>query len=215
MKKIDKFYVLALILLILNSCLGDIKEKYNEAKNGISINSALINEAQKIEDRIDKLTNTTPLTNEELKDWLPINLGAFKRQGFKVGKTAYANVASIQGTYNLIFEEELDENLKPKLIEKKCILNITDGAGPTGGIMISALQMAVKMDIEEENELKHLKPVTKNGIRAQETYFKNKNSTELQFVYKDRFGVTIQTENMIPEETWQLVEKLNLEALIK
>jgi len=215
MKVLYKISVLGLVLLVLNSCFNDVKEKYNQAKKGISNTSIIVNEAQKVEARIDKLKNTTPLTNEQLKAWLPEYLESFKRQGFKVGKTAYANVASIQGTYVLVHEETLGEHLKPEYTEKKFIVNITDGAGPTGGIMISALQMAVKVDVEEENDHKHLKSVTVNGIKAQETYFKKKNSTDIQFIFKDRFGVTINAKNMMPEETWQLVKELNLKQLTK
>jgi len=64
------------------------------------------------------------------------------------------------------------------------------------------------------------KTVIVNGIKAMQTYYKQRNEydipkTEVQFVYKDRFGVIINAKNMNLEETWKTIMLLDLKNLTK
>ncbi len=108
MKKLNSIHftfnyiVKAFILFLsicLSSCLGEAKEKFSQAKEGVSNATTIIKEAQKVEGRIEKLKNATPLTSEQLKEWLPKSLGALERTGFKVGQAGMYQVNSIEGTF--------------------------------------------------------------------------------------------------------------------
>lgn len=101
------------------------------------------------------------MTNDALKAWLPENLGDLTRTGYKVGKTEYLNVASIEGT----FKNEDGRELQ---------LEIMDGAGEIGSVLMTSMSMAHKMDVEED-ENKHLQTLTRDGIKVKQTYFKKGN----------------------------------------
>ena len=162
----------------------------------------IISNAKEIQEESAKLKEVTPLTNEELKTWLPEKVADLSRTGFKVGKTGYMNVASIEGTYKAEDGRELR-------------VEIMDGAGEIGSALMVGMGAANKMEVEEEDERKHLQTITKNGVKAKQTYYKKRDDTELQFIYSGRFMVIVRAKDTKPEKTWELVEKLNLESLTK
>lgn len=198
-----------LLCVLLTSCSGEVKEKLKKAKQGVSNLGTLAEKAKEAKEEIEKLKDATPLTNEELKGWLPEDIDDLQRTGFKVGAAGYANVASIEGTYKLKAEDgELGEE------DGQLKVTVIDGAGPSGSMMIAGMGMAAKMDMEQEDEHKHIKSVSVDGITAQQTFHKRRNETALQFVIEKRFGVMVNGINMDPEETWALVGRLKLETLL-
>ncbi|MUH37281.1 hypothetical protein D9O36_15630 [Zobellia amurskyensis] len=194
---------LVILLLLLGSCVGEVKEKLTKAKAGVSNASTFVKEARKVEGRIEKLKNAVPLTNEQLKEWLPQNLGPLERTGFKVGQAGMYQVNSVEGTYK-------------KAEDKKTLsVMIIDGAGPTGSMMATSYGLLGNFEMETEDEYKHQQTVEINGIKAQQIYKKKSNDTQLMFAYEDRFLVTINANDMLPEETWGMVDELKLEQLTK
>ena len=69
------------------------------------------------------------------------------------------------------------------------------------------------MEMEMEDERKHQKTVDVDGIRAQQTYYKKNHRTKLIFVHEKRFMVSVETSDTDPDETWSLVDKLDLDSL--
>lgn len=201
MKNTIKFLTAFILGVSLFSCVGEVKEKLKTAKEGISNTSTLIEEAKKVEGRIEKLRETIPLTNAQLKEWLPQSLGAMERTGFKVGEVGMYQVASVEGTY------------KKTESKQKFNIAVIDGAGPTGSVMASGYGMVGKIDMEVEDENKHQQTVTVNNIKAQQIYKKKRNDTQLMFVYEERFLVTINATDMNVEETWNITKKLDFKAL--
>lgn len=201
------------VLLFLTSCMGEAKEKLKQAKQGISDVTTIAETARNAKADIENLKNATPLTNEELKEWLPESLAGWNRTSFGVGKTGYMNVASIEGGFTNEFERETETG-EVESIKQKFSISVMDGAGPTGSVMIAGLGMAGKMEMEEENEYKHAMGIEVNGIQARQTFHKKRHETGLQFVYGKRFGVMVNGVKMNPEETWAMLEKLDLEKLI-
>lgn len=205
--------LIMVIAIVLSSCMGEVKEKLKKAKQGVSNVTTIAEKAQEAKEDIEKLKDATPLTNEELKTWLPESLEGWQRSGFKVGTTGYMNVASIEGTYKTEEQSKTDMH-DGQMIEKKLTINVIDGAGPSGSMMIAGLGMASKMDMEQEDEWKHTQSVERNGILAQQTFHKKQKETALQFVYNKRFGVMINGVNLNPDETWRMVQKIDFEQLI-
>lgn len=187
---------------ILFSCQGEAKEKLNMAKEGVSNATTLVKEAQKVEERMEKLKNTTPMTNEQLKAWLPKTLSNFERTGFKIGQAGMYQVNSVSGTY------------KPKDGKQKFNVMVIDGAGPTGSMMAAGYGMFGQIEMESEDEYKHQKTVTVDGIKAQQTYKKKVNNTQLLFAFQERFLITINATDMNVEETWNMTRKLDLQDLV-
>ncbi len=192
--------IVALVSFI--ACKKETRDQLKKAKQEVSNATKIISNAKEIQEESAKLKEVTPLTNEELKAWLPEKVADLSRTGFKVGKTGYMNVASIEGTFKAGDGRELR-------------VEIMDGAGEMGSALMAGMGVASKMEVEEEDESKHLQTVTKNGVKAKQTYYKKRDDTELQFIYSGRFMVMVRTKDAKPGKTWELVEKLNLESLTK
>ena len=201
MKNTVKFLTLILLSSTLVACMGEVAEKLKTAKKGVSNATTLVKEAQKAEDRIAKLKDAVPLTNDQLKAWLPESLDGMERTGFKVGQAGMYQVNSVEGTY------------KASEDKKKFNVMIIDGAGPTGSMMSTSYGLLGNFDMETEDEYKHQKTVEVDGVKAQQTYKKKSNDTQLMFAYQERFLVTVNASDMNAEETWQLTQQLNLEGL--
>lgn len=201
-----------IVIFTLVSCSGEVKEKLKKVKQNVSNVTTLADRAREANADFEKLKDAVPLTNEQLKQWLPESLNGWERTSFGVGKTGYMNVASIEGgfTNEIVLESATGES---ETVRQKFSVSIVDGAGPSGSIMIAGLGMAAKMDMEEENEHKHTIVVTVMSIRAQQTFHKKRNETALRFVYDKRFGVLVSGVNLDPDETWAMVEKLDLKKL--
>ena len=194
-----------IVIIALVSCIAckkETRDQIKKAKQEVSNATKIISNAKEIQEESAKLKEVTPLTNEELKAWLPEKVADLARTGFKVGKTGYINVSSIEGT----FKAEDGRELK---------VEIMDGAGEVGSALMAGMGAASTMEVEEEDERKHLQTITKNGVKARQTYYKKRDDTELQFIYADRFMVIVRTKDAKPEKTWELVEKLNFESLTK
>lgn len=201
MKKTINVLILSALIFSLTSCLGEAKEKFSKAKEGVSNATTFVKEAQKVEGRIEKLKNATPLTNEQLKEWLPESLDALERTGFKVGQAGMYQVNSVEGTY------------KKTGSKQKFNVMIIDGAGPTGSMMAAGYGMFGTMEMETEDEYKHQQTVTVDGIKAQQTYKKKANNTQLVFAYEERFLITINATDMNADKTWKMTQKLDLADL--
>ena len=189
-------------MLVFSSCMGEVKEKLKSAKDGVSNATTIVKEAKKAEGRMDKLKNETALTNSQLKEWLPTKIGNLERSGFKVGQAGYAGVNSVEGTF------------KSSEGKEKINVLVVDAAGPSGGVMAAGYGMFGNLEMEMEDESKHQQTVTFDGIKAQQTYFKKRNNTQLIFMYDERFLVTINSTDLDIEATWNLIEKLELEDLV-
>ncbi len=189
--------------LVLLSCAGEIKEKIEATKEGVSNATIFVKEAKKVEGRIDELKNATPLTNQQLKDWLPESLGDLERTGFKVGQAGMYQVNSVEGTY------------KAAEGNKKLNVMVIDGAGPTGSMMTASYGLFRNMEMEVEDEYKHQQTVTVGGIKAQQIYKKKANNTQLMFAYEERFLITINSTAINVEDTWKMTQKLDLKELVE
>ncbi|MFC4095972.1 hypothetical protein [Euzebyella saccharophila] len=193
-----------LILAVISiSCVGEVKEKLKQAKSTVANTSSIVKEAKKVEGRIEKLKEAVPLTNEQLKSWLPTKLGNMHRTGFKIGQAGMYQVNSVEGTFK---EENGDTFVK---------IQVIDGAGPTGSMMAAGYGMLGNLEMEEENEEKHKKTVEVEGTKAQQTYYKKTNRTHLMFAHSERFLVTFTGNEMNPAEAWEAVEDLELNDLVK
>src|SRR5690606_36111226 len=95
-----KGILLFAIIMLLFACKDNlIVKKAKEAKENVSNTQKVIKESTKLQEGIKELSETTPLTNEEMKTWLPDDVGGLKRTAFKTGAMGMMNIASIEATY--------------------------------------------------------------------------------------------------------------------
>ncbi len=193
-------YVFATLLFFI-ACNEETKNKIKEVKQGVNATTTLVKEANTIQNDIEKLRSKTPISNQELKKWLPQEVAGLRRTGFKVGQVGYMKVNSVEGTY------------KTEESKKKISIAVIDGAGPVGSVMAPSYGLIGSIDAETEDENKHQQNVSVNGIKAKQTFYKKRNNTQLMFLFEKRFLVTVNSTDMNPKETWKAVQQFQLNKL--
>lgn len=203
-----KLITIAMLLLIVVACkeennpLSKIKEatdKVKEVKTGIDNLDKVIDGAEDMQKNIEKLSKTTPITKDQIKAWMPEELGDLKRSSFQISK-------EMGMKFKLVFKGE----------DKKTInINIIDGAG-NGAPMISMFSMMQNMDIDKENDTGYERT---QKMGSQKVYVKYKKLTnyeksELQCTVNNRFGIEANARGMTPKELWEYIQKLEIQKLI-
>ena len=198
-----KKYVLALFVFsALVSCKDNpVSKKINETKDAVSNSTNAVQEMTKMQDDIKELQETTPLTNEELKSWLPEEVEGMKRISYKAGQAGMMNISSIEAAY-------ANEDKS-----KKFSISIIDGAGQVGAAATAGIRMVMSQDFEEEDENGSRRTVTKKGKKAIEEYRSGNNKSKIQLMEGNRFYLEANGTNMDLDETWDAIEELNLEKL--
>ncbi|MBK5212667.1 MAG: hypothetical protein JJE55_03270 [Flavobacteriaceae bacterium] len=198
-----KKYVLALFVFsALISCKDNpVSKKIRETKEAVSNTTNAVEEMTNMQDDIKELQETTPLTNEELKKWLPDEVNGMKRISFKAGQAGMMGIASIEATY-----ANADKS-------KQFSITIIDGAGQMGAAATTGIRMVMSQDFEEESENGSRKTVTKNGTKAIEEYRSGSNYSTIQLLEDNRFYLEAKGTNMDIDETWDAIDELDLEKL--
>ncbi len=197
-----KLSILFVCVLLFAACKDNpVVKKAKEVKDNVSNTQKVIKESTKMQDDIKELSEATPLTNDEMKAWLPAELSGMKRTSFKTGAMGMMNIASVEATYAT---EDKSRSFK---------VEVSDGAGEMGALSTAGLRMAFSMDFEEETESKTRKTVKKNGVKAIEEYDKRRNQSVIQFMQDNRFYIKATGENMEMKELWDLIEDIEIDEL--
>lgn len=197
-----KNYLLAIIAaLALVACENPVSKKLKETKENVSNTKEAIKEMNNMQDDIKELQKETPLTNDELKAWLPDEINGMKRTGYKAGQGSYLQIATIEATYT---NEDKSKKFK---------VEVMDGAGEMGAAATAGMRILFSQDFEEEDEYKSRRTVTKDGMKAIEEYRKGNNRSDIQMFHNNRFFVKGQGTNMDIDETWDAIGELDLDDL--
>ncbi len=196
-----KFVFACMAIATLGACDNPVSKKIKETKEGVSNTMKATKELNKMGDDIKELQEITPLTNEEMKTWLPDEINGMKRTGYKAGQTAYIQIATIEATYS---NEDKSKVFK---------VTVLDGAGEMGASATAGIRMMLSMDMEEEDEYKMKRTVKKGDIKAIEEYRKNNNNTSIQLMHGKRFYIQANSTNMDVDETWDAIDELDLDEL--
>lgn len=198
-----KKYVLALFVFsaIIGCKDNPVSKKINETKQNVSNSTNAVKEMTKMQDDIEDLQEVEPLTNEELKAWLPDEIKGMKRISYKAGQTGMMGIASIEAAY-------ANEDKS-----KKFTISVIDGAGQMGAAATMGMRMVMSQDFEEEDEYRTRKTVKKNGTKAIEEYEIGKNNSKIQYLEGNRFYLDAKGKNMDIDETWDAIDKLKMKKL--
>ncbi|MDP2687225.1 MAG: hypothetical protein Q8O62_08390 [Aequorivita sp.] len=198
-----KKYVLALFVFsALLSCKDNpVSKKIKETKDVVSNSTNAVQEMTKMQDDIKELQEITPLTNEELKSWLPNEVNGMKRISYKAGQAGMMGIASVEAAF-------ANEDKS-----KKFTISIIDGAGQVGAAATAGMRMVMSQDFEEESENGSRRTVTKNGTKAIEEYRTGNNNSTIQLMEGNRFYLEAKGNNMDIDETWDAIDELDLEDL--
>jgi|SRR5690554_4136595 len=178
-----------------------VSKKIQETQETVSNTSNAVKEINKMQDDINNLSEVTPLTNAELKEWLPDEVEGMKRISYKAGEVGMMGISSIEATYA---NEDKSKKFQVKLI---------DGAGQMGATLTASMRMMLSQDFEEETESSIRKTENKNGKKVLLDYKKNNTESNIQFMEKNRFYIETEGKNMSLDETWDAIDDLNLNNL--
>lgn len=178
-----------------------VSNKVRETKRTVSNTSNAVKEMTRAQDDMKDLSVLTPLTNDELKSWLPDHINGMKRISFKAGQASMMNISSIEATY-------ANEDKS-----KKFSINIIDGAGEIGSVATMGMRMALSQDFEEEDENEYRKTMTRKGEKVIEEYNSKNNRTNIKMMGDKRFYLEATGTNMDVNETWKAIDNLNFKKL--
>lgn len=190
-----------LAALLLVACDNPVSKKIKETKEQVTNSTKAVKEVTKMQDDILELQEMEPLTNEELKSWLPDEVLGMKRIGFKAGQMGIVQIASVEATYA---NEDKSKKFK---------IEVIDGAGAIGAAATTAMRMRLSQEFEEETEYKTERSVTKKGMKAIEEYRKEQNNSTIEFMRDRRFYMKATGTNMDIEETWDAIDEIDVEDL--
>lgn len=190
-----------LSIFLLFGCDNPVTKKVKEVKEDVSNMNEAVKEINEMQDEIEQLQQVTPLTNAELKEWLPDEVNGMKRTAFKAGQMSYMKIASVEATY-------ANEDKS-----KKFNIQIIDGAGELGAAATAGMRMLFSQEFEEEDEYKTRKTVTKKGVKAIEESRKDGSKTSIELMQNDRFYMKATGNNMDVEDTWNAIDELELDNL--
>lgn len=196
-----KFLLIPILLILFIGCDNPVTKKIKETKEQVSNATEAVKELSNMQEDILKLQEVEPLTNEELKAWLPDDIKGMKRTGYKAGQMGMVKIASIEATYAT---EDKSQKFKVEVI---------DGAGQMGAAATAAMRLMFSQDFEEESEYKTRKTLTRDGVKAIEEYRKNSNNSSIEFMKDDRFYIKATSTNLNLDETWEAINELNTEDL--
>lgn len=198
-----KNYAIALaVFLILAGCKDNpVSKKIQETRDAVTNTTSAVEEINKMQDDIQKLQDKEPLSNEELKAWLPDEVNGMKRISFKAGQAGMVNISSIEATY------ANDDK------SKKFSINIVDGAGQMGAAATAGIRLVLSQEFEEEDENGSRKTVNKNGSKAIEEYRSDNNDSKIQLLESNRFYLEATGKNMDLDETWDAIDAIDLDQL--
>lgn len=183
------------------ACDNPVSKKIKETKEQVTNSTNAMKEVTNMQDDIQELQAIDPLTNEELKSWLPDDINGMKRISFKAGQMGMVQISSIEATYA---NEDKSKQFK---------IEVIDGAGAMGATATAAMRMMFTQDFEEETEYKTRKTVKRNGMKAIEEYRKDNNRSTIEFMRDKRFYMKATGTNMDLDETWDAIDEIDAEDL--
>lgn len=164
-----------------------------------------VNSRSEIQDSSGKETETIstelalhiPLSNEELKKWIPEKVGEMWQSKIIVGHKQGIGMSGAISTY-----EEIGKS------GKRVSMEVLDGAGATGSVMIRSVEQKLMPDYEEKRTNGYSKIYEREGVRVWEKCNSQEQFTEIEFVYESRYHFIFRGHQLQPEELWAFVKKV-------
>jgi len=190
-------------MVCLSACKDNpVAEKIKETKQNVKNTNNAVKEMKNVQKDIEKLQETEPLTNEDLKGWLPEEVNGMKRISYKAGHMGVLQIASIEAVY--VNEDK----------SKKFKVEVIDGAGAMGASATMGMRMVMSQEFEEESETKTRRTAKRDGVKVIEEYRKNNNNSTIEFMQDERFYIKGTGTNMDLDETWNAIEEMKADNLI-
>ncbi|NVN16807.1 hypothetical protein GUA46_00520 [Muricauda sp. HICW] len=148
------------------------------------------------------LKKIAPVSEETLNSWFPETLQGMELQKIVKGTLTGYGISGATATY-----EGSDKN--------SLVVNINDGAGEKGMMLTSQYITFKNLNTDVETETKSEKILNNNTMLGVETIYKTEKKVLINFLYKDRFAVNMQADNIEKQVVWDAFKELEVDRLFK
>lgn len=200
MKSISPIF---LFLLLLFSC-GKEKKLIPNGNSSISptLSRAGFSDSsgQKLQDLSEALADQIPISNEQLKDWIPEKIGEMVQHKLLVGHKQSMGMSGAISTYH----EEISE-------EQQVSMEVLDGAGAIGAVMLKSIIQKLVPDYEEQKANGYSRIYERDGLRVWEKFNTLDQTAEIEYVLDGRFHFIFKGHQIELDELWAFVREVKKE----
>ncbi|WP_297334933.1 hypothetical protein [Algoriphagus sp.] len=194
-----KRYFLWGLLIFSALCWGTACQRTERFMDRIEPPVKVINESQSRRDSGGNQTVTEgipleekiPISKEVLKSWVPETVGDYYRIQLLSGHREDSGIVSVLAEYQ--HRELRDLGVK---------VEIMDGAGQNGSILIQAAKDRLKLDIEENKGDKQTRIYLREGLRVRESENKSQQFSEIEFLDQNRYLFQIKGFGLSLSQLW-------------
>jgi hypothetical protein len=136
-----------------------------------------------------------PMSNEQLKNWIPQKVGAMVQRKLIVGHKQGMEMSGAIATYQQIGQDTVQISLE-----------VLDGAGATGAVMLKSITQKLKVDYQEEMNTGQSRIYEREGIRVWEKFNIKDHHSEIEFVLKERYHFIFKGHQIKLDELWVFVK---------
>ncbi|MCS5489701.1 hypothetical protein [Algoriphagus limi] len=154
-------------------------------------------EIERYDESLEDLSQKVPLTGEELKKKVPVNIGSFSQVDLVIGSQEEIGVSSVL----FIYQHAIENN-------KFFTLEIMDGAGESGIIFLKQSLEKLKSDFDPVASKEEIFINEHQGFRILEKQIQEMSQIHLEFILAKRFLVKVRSENLSKEELTCIVHLL-------
>jgi len=137
-----------------------------------------------------------PMSNEQLKKWIPEKVGEMEQRTLIVGHKQGIEMSGAIATY----QENGQEG-------KQISMEVLDGAGPTGSVMLKSIKQKLIIDYDEEMNSGFSRIYEREGTRVWEKLNSEEHLAEIEFVLEGRYHFIFKGHGVEIYELWDFVRQ--------
>ena len=202
MKNNQLRFLISMCFILAISC----GEKKKTKSDNVSISEEkkvtdYVKEAKENISTKNKLEETTPITSEELDEWIPNNIAGLERTTYLTDINPKLEIFMAKAKYTTPSSK------------KSLDITFMDGAGERGSKAIGPYLNLENLYKDETTNQGFQKVISKNNMVIVQKYRKQGDKFILEFAPKDRYAIKIETESFSEEELWDAVDYFNFDKL--
>ena len=202
MKNNQLRFLISMCFILAISC----GEKKKTKSDNVSISEEkkvtdYVKEAKENISTKNKLEETTPITSEELDEWIPNKIAGLERTTYLTDINPKLEIFMAKAKYTTPSSK------------KSLDITFMDGAGERGSKAIGPYLNLENLYKDETTNQGFQKVISKNNMVIVQKYRKQGDKFILEFAPKDRYAIKIETESFSEEELWDAVDYFNFDKL--
>jgi hypothetical protein len=141
-----------------------------------------------------------PMSNDQLNKWIPKKIGEMEQRKILIGHKLGMGMSGAIATYRESGEAE-----------RLFSLEVLDGAGATGAVMLKSIIQKLEVDYEEKLVSGYSRIYEHGGLRVWEKLNDTDQNVEIEYVTGGRFHFIFKGHRLTMEELWDFVDETKRE----